>query len=149
MTDYLQFTIDKFTFQVATDRFYSKEGVWAKMEDGRIRTGLSDFLQQVNGDVAFAELPAVGSSLSFDDELATIETIKVDISIAPPASGQVIETNLEMELEPDVTNSDPYRAGWLAIIEPDDWPADQAKLLNPQDFFEQMKREAENEVNQS
>ena len=37
MTDYLQFTIDKFTFQVATDRFYSKEGVWAKMEDGRIR----------------------------------------------------------------------------------------------------------------
>ena len=103
----------------------------------------------MNGDVAFAELPAVGSSLSFDDELATIETIKVDISIASPASGQVIETNLEMELEPDVTNSDPYRAGWLAIIEPDDWPADQAKLLNPPDFFEQMKNEAENEVNQS
>jgi len=47
MSDFLEITLDKFTFKVATDRFYSSEGVWVKEDKGRIRIGLSDFVQQV------------------------------------------------------------------------------------------------------
>ncbi len=32
MPETLEFTLDKFTFRVALDRFYSPEGVWAKPE---------------------------------------------------------------------------------------------------------------------
>ena len=64
MPDFLETTVDKFTFKVAVDRFYNEEGVWAKEENGRVRIGLSDFLQQRSGDVAFAEIKPVGTALA-------------------------------------------------------------------------------------
>ena len=51
MTEFLETTVDKFTFKVATDRFYSDEGMWALVEEGgRVRIGLSDFLPLLCGD---------------------------------------------------------------------------------------------------
>ena len=81
MSEFLETTVDKFTFKVATDRFYTAEGVWAKEEDGRVRIGLSDFVQQRSGDVAFAEVKPAGTALAAGDEVAVIETIKVNISL--------------------------------------------------------------------
>ena len=81
MPDMLETTIDKFTFKVATDRYYTSEGVWAKPDGARVRVGLSDFLQQRSGDVAFAEVKPAGTSVRFGDEIAGIETIKVNISL--------------------------------------------------------------------
>ena len=114
MPDFLETTVDKFTFKVATDRLYTSEGVWAKEEDGRIRIGLSDFLQQRSGDVAFAEVKPAGTALAAGDEVAVIETIKVNISLASPVKSKVIEINPAMESAPEAINQDPYGAGWLA-----------------------------------
>ena len=63
MPEYLEMTADKFTFRVATDRLYSPEGVWVLPEpDGtRVRVGLADYLQQHNGDVAFANVKPAGT----------------------------------------------------------------------------------------
>ena len=63
MSDFLEVTVDKFTFKVATDRSYNSEGVWAKEENGRVRIGLSDFIQQRSGDVAFSEVKPAGTIL--------------------------------------------------------------------------------------
>lgn len=72
MTAYLETTVDKFTFRVADDRVYSPEGVWAKAEGGQVRIGLSDFLQQRSGDVAFAEIMPLGTVVQFGDEIVVI-----------------------------------------------------------------------------
>ena len=72
MTEYLETTVDKFIFKVATDCFYNDEGVWAKAQGDRVRIGLSDFLQQRSGDVAFAEVKPEGTQLEFGDEVAVI-----------------------------------------------------------------------------
>lgn len=146
MPEFLEYTLDKFTFRVAADRYYNADGVWAKEENGRVRIGLSDFLQQRSGDIAFADLVEAGTRLGFGEEIATIETIKVDISLPAPVAGAVIEANPNMELEPEIINQDPYGEGWLAIIEPSDWPADRAQLLDPQAYYEHMKSEAEEEA---
>ena len=146
MSEFLEYTLDKFTFRVATDRYYNADGVWAKEDNGRFSIGLSDFLQQRSGDIAFADIVEPGSELSFGEEVASIETIKVDISLPSPITGTVIETNPVMEMEPEVINEDPYGGGWLAIIEVADWPADQAQLLDPQAYFEHMVAEAEEEA---
>ena len=63
MPEYLETTADKFTFRVATDRLYTPEGVWVLPEPGstRVRVGLADYLQQHNGDVAFANVKPVGT----------------------------------------------------------------------------------------
>jgi len=146
VSDFLEYTLDKFTFRVANDRYYNADGVWAKEENGQITVGLSDFLQQRSGDIAFADVAESGTELGSGDEIASIETIKVDISLPSPVSGTVIETNPAMEMEPEVINEDPYGDGWLAIIEATDWLADQAQLLNPQAYFEHMVAEAEEEA---
>lgn len=146
MQEFLETLVDKFTFKVATDRFYNPEGVWAKPEGKRVRIGLSDFLQQRSGDVAFAEVKPFGTMVTFGDEVAVIETIKVNISLSSPASGKVIEVNPVMETAPEAINQDPYGAGWLAVIETMDWETDRVQLLDPQAYFAQIKVEAEQEV---
>ena len=146
MLEFLEIPVDKFTFKVATDRFYSNEGVWAKAEGTLIRIGLSDFLQQRSGDVAFAEVKPKGTAVKPGDEIATIETIKVDISLTSPVSGQIVEVNPAMETAPEAINQDPYGTGWLAIIETTDWESERTKLLDAQAYFTKMKVEAEQEV---
>ncbi len=146
MVEYLEFTLDKFTFKVATDRYYHPDGVWAKEMDGRVTIGLSDFLQQRSGDIAFAEVADVGTTLAAGDEVANIETIKVDVSLPAPVSGTVVEVNPRLELEAEVINQSPYEDGWLAVIETANWEADRANLLDPPAYFAHMQAEAEEEV---
>jgi glycine cleavage system H protein len=151
MTEFLELTVDKFTFKVATDRLYSPEGMWAKEEGGangakQVRVGLSDFFQQRNGDVAFAEITEEGSELEVDDEIAVIETIKVDISLPSPLAGTIVEVNPAMEMEPEKINFDPYGDGWLAILTPREWGAARESLLSPDAYYERVKVEAEEEV---
>jgi glycine cleavage system H protein len=146
MADYLETTVDKFIFRIATDRLYNDEGVWAQAEGNRIRIGLSDFLQQRSGDVAFAEVKPTETELAFGDEVAVIETIKVNIALSSPVAGKVVEVNPDMELAPEAINQDPYGKGWLAIIEASNWESDHAQLLTPPEYFAKMKVEAEEEA---
>jgi glycine cleavage system H protein len=146
MTEFLETTVDKFTFKVATDRLYSAEGLWARPEGNRVRIGLSDFIQQHSGDVAFAEVKAVGTEVGFGDEVATVETIKVNISLVSPVTGKVIEINPAMSTAPEAINQDPFGAGWLVVVEATDWEADKIQLLDPQAYLAKMKRDAELEV---
>jgi len=145
MPGYLETTVDKFIFRVATDRHYSPEGVWALAEGDRIRIGLTDFLQQLNGDVAFAEVKPAGTALGTGDEVALIETIKTNVGVPSPVGGTVAEVNPAMELSPEAINQDPYGEGWLALIDAPDWPTDRDALLDPEAYFELMTSQAEEE----
>jgi glycine cleavage system H protein len=147
MPNFLETTIDKFIFKVADDRFYTPAGIWALAEGNRIRIGLSDFQQQRSGDVAFVEIKPVGTQLAFDEEVAVIETIKVNISLGSPVAGSVIEVNPAMTDAPEVINQDPYSAGWMAVIEVTDWKADRPRLMDPQTYFTHMKSLAQEELN--
>jgi glycine cleavage system H protein len=146
MPDFLETTVDKFTFRVATDRFYTSEGVWAKEEDSHVRIGLSDFVQQRSGDVAFADVKPAGTTLAAGDEVASIETIKVNIAYTSPINGKITEVNSAMRDAPEAINQDPYGNGWLALMEVTDWESDRSKLLDPQAYFEIMKGQAEEET---
>jgi glycine cleavage system H protein len=146
MTEYLEVMVDKFKFRVATDRLYSAEGIWAKADGRLVRVGLSDFLQQHSGDVAFVEVKPIGSEVAFGDEAAVIETIKVNISLGSPATGKVVEINPVMSTSPEAINQDPFGTGWLAAIEATDWDADRLRLLTPSAYFDKMKGEAEQEA---
>jgi glycine cleavage system H protein len=146
MTEVLELTVDKFTFKFPTDRFYHGEGVWALAEGNRIRIGLSDFLQQSGGDVAFAEVQPEETALTFGDEAATIETMKTDIVLPSPVAGKVVEVNPAVEITPEVINQEPYGEGWLAVIEADDWESDRVRLLDPQAYFDLVEKLAEEEM---
>jgi glycine cleavage system H protein len=151
MPEYLETTLDKFVFRVAADRLYSPEGIWALgMESEgtrRVRIGVTDYLQQRNGDVAFAHMKAIGTKLVVRQELAEIETIKANVSILSPISGTVLEINTQLELSPELINQEPYGRGWLATLEADNWESQHWKLLDPQAYLSAMKSQAEQELN--
>lgn len=146
MPEYLETTVDKFIFRVATDRYYSSEGMWAKSEGNNIRIGLTDFLQQRSGDVAFAEVKPVGSKLLVGDEVCVIETIKVDISLTSPVSGTVLEVNPFMDDSPEMINQDPFGEGWIAVIEAGDWENDKQELMDAKSYFTFMRGQAVEEA---
>lgn len=142
----LETVIDKFTFKVAKGLFYSPEGLWAKAEGNRVRIGLTDYLQQHSGDMAFAEIKSPGTEVAFGADIATIETIKVNITLPSPLSGRVLEVNPRMTSTPEAINQDPYGEGWLAVIEASNWEADKSKLMDAEAYFVKMKHDAEMEA---
>jgi len=146
MVEYLEFQIGKFIFKVATDRLYSDEGMWVKTGKRHVEVGITDYLQQRSGDVAFAEVKPTGTLVKLGDELVVIETIKVNISLGSPVSGKVVEVNSSMDTAPEVINQDPYGAGWLVKIELAGGDDGLKNLLSPQEYFEKTRHEAEQEV---
>ncbi len=147
MQEYLETTVDKFIFRIATDRLYSPDGVWAQFQGNRVRVGLTDYLQQRGGDAAFVHIKPVGTGLIGGDEFAELETIKANQSLFSPVSGTVVEVNSNLSLAPEIINEDPYGKGWLAVIETADWESERAKLLDPHAYLSAMRSQAEQELN--
>ena len=146
MTEILQFTVDKFSFTIPTDRLYHPDGLWVQERDGRLVVGVTDFFQQNSGDVAFAEVAEPGTAVAIGERLANIETIKVDAELPAPVSGTVAEVNEKLELEAEIINQEPYDAGWLAAIEPTAWAVEQTALMSPQAYYEHSHTQALEEI---
>lgn len=147
MAELLEITADKFTFRVAADRLYSPEGVWVRPESAaRVRVGLTDFMQQHSGDVAFLSVKPAGTYLRAGDEFAELETVKVNLGVQLPVGGTVVQVNAALELTPEVVNEDPYGEGWLAVIEPASWEPDRAKLLDARAYLEVVRSRVEQEL---
>jgi glycine cleavage system H protein len=142
----LELGVDKFLFKFPSGLYYSGAGIWANFEGRRVRVGLSDFTQQRNGDAAFIEMKGPGTRLRTGEEMGTVETIKVNVSLPAPVSGEVVEVNAELETAPELVNQDPYGKGWLAVLEVEDAVAARGQLLAAADFLAQARKEAEAEV---
>ena len=141
--DFLQVTVGKFIFRVKPGCLYTESGVWAVLDDasGVARVGLTDFRQQSSGDVVFVELPAAGTRLAAGDDLANIETIKVDLAVPAPAAGEVVAVNEALADAPELINQDPYGAGWLVALKPAIWPA--PGLIDAEAYLALMTAQAE------
>ena len=146
MSEILTATVDKFSFKVPTDRLYTADHLWLKAEAGLVSVGLTDYLQQSSGDVAFAEPMAAGTELAAGAELANIETMKTTLIVPSPLAGVIKTVYPRLEDEPELVNQDPYGEGWLVRLEATDWEAVQKELLDPRSYYERMKAEAEEEA---
>lgn len=142
----LELAVDKFLFRFPADLFFNEAGVWVRFEGTRARIGLSDFTQQRNGDVAFAEPKEVGTMVKSGDEVAVVETIKVNISLPSPVAGKVVETNGDLLNSPELVNQDPYGKGWLAVLEVDDAGAASKTLKSAVEYMALAKVQAEAET---
>ncbi len=143
--DYLEASVDKFVFRVPRDRRYSDSDVWARREGERVRVGLTDFLQQKSGDVGFVTPKEVGTELAKGDELAAVETIKIDVTIPAPLAGAIVAMNEALQDQPELVNGDPYGAGWLVELELSK-PSDYDSLLDAETYLSNMKGRAELEL---
>lgn len=153
MPEFLETTVDKFTFKVARDRYYSRDGVWllesSSVSGVTVRMGLTDYLQQHSGDVAFVNLKRTGTVLSIGDEFAEIETIKVNVGLPTPIAGTILEVNQALTINPEFVNQDPYGKGWLYEFNPANWNSVRASLLDADAYFEFMQSQVDEELKET
>ena len=149
----LEIAVDKFTFRVATDRWYTADGMWilpTEPSDGtQLRLGVTDFLQQRSGDIAFLTVRPPGTAFQAGEDVAEIETVKVNIALPAPVTGTVIAVNAALDSTPEIVNQDPYGEGWLALIAVANWDTTRAALLTPEAYFALMQQQAESALAQS
>jgi glycine cleavage system H protein len=145
--DIIELTVDKFIFRFPKDLRYSEAGLWIRQEDSLIRIGLSDFVQQRNGDIAFANLKSNGTTLDVGDEIASIETVKVDFSLPSPVKGKIVEVNSILQGSPEWMNQEPYGRGWMAVMQPEKLEKDMVALMNAEVYSKLARQQAEAELN--
>jgi glycine cleavage system H protein len=102
------------------DLRYSKEHEWARVEQGRVRVGVTDFAQDSLGDVVYVDLPEVGAAVEAGGPMGEVESTKSVSDVFSPVSGSVVETNALLSDRPELVNEQPYSDGWLVLIQPAD-----------------------------
>ncbi|MFD2705509.1 glycine cleavage system protein GcvH [Salibacterium lacus] len=116
---------------------YSQEHEWVKVEDGKVRVGITDFAQSELGDIVFAELPEVGSEVKTDEPFGSVESVKTVSELYAPITGKVVEINDELEDSPEFVNESPYEKAWMIVVEPADM-AEIEKLMTAEQYEEMI-----------
>lgn len=114
---------------IPDDLKYTEEHEYVRKTGGGLtEVGITDYAQGELGDVVYVELPKVGTKLGRHDVFGTIEAVKAVSELFSPLAGEVMEINPRLDQEPALVNSDPYGAGWMVRLRPDDPAAVDALL---------------------
>lgn len=97
---------------------YTQDHEWARLEDGRIRIGITDYAQDALGDVVFVQVPEPGTAAESGAAFAEVESTKSVSDVYAPVAGTVVEVNTALADSPQALNEDPYGEGWICVIEP-------------------------------
>ncbi len=95
---------------------YTKEHEWVHMENGVGTIGITFHAQKELGDIVYVEVPKVGTHVEQGKSFAVVESVKAASEIYAPVSGEVVEANQALTGTPELVNSDPHAAGWIAKI---------------------------------
>ncbi|MBE9579602.1 MULTISPECIES: glycine cleavage system protein GcvH [Moraxella] len=119
---------------IPSDLKYVASHEWLKLEDdGIITVGITDHAQDLLGDVVFVELPEVGRTVSADEEIAVVESVKAASDVYAPIAGEIVEINDELVDSPELANEDPYGKAWFFKIKPAN-PSDYDSLLSAEEY---------------
>jgi glycine cleavage system H protein len=103
------------------DLKYTAEHEWARVQpDGTVRIGITDYAQESLGDIVYVSLPAVGTAVVAGQPCGEVESTKSVSDLYAPVTGTVSARNDDLDSTPELVNSDPYGAGWLAEIQAED-----------------------------
>lgn len=99
---------------------YTEEHEWLRPEGDLIVVGITEHATTQLGDIVFVELPEVGGTVSKDDEVVVIESVKAASDILAPIDGEIVEVNDALTDNPSLANEDAVGDGWFFKIKPSD-----------------------------
>jgi glycine cleavage system H protein len=117
------------------DRRYSREHEWVRVDGAVAVIGITSFAADELGDIVYVELPEVGASLTQFAGFGVVESVKAVSDLFAPVSGEVTEVNAELRGTPELLNTDPFGAGWIAKVTLAD-TAELEKLLDAAAYAE-------------
>jgi glycine cleavage system H protein len=112
---------------------YTKEHEWVHVEEGLGTIGITFHAQKELGDIVYVEVPKVGTYVEQGKSFAVVESVKAASEIFAPVSGEVVEANEALADKPELLNTDPHTAGWIAKIKLSA-PQEIDGLLSPADY---------------
>ncbi|MGR9092048.1 MAG: glycine cleavage system protein H [Gammaproteobacteria bacterium] len=113
------------------DRLYDVENhIWLiDLGDGRVKVGMTAVATAMAGQLVAFTPKKVGRSVKPGKSCATVESGKWVGPAKSAVGGEVVEVNTALVDEPAIANSDPYGAGWMVIIQAEDWDSVKADLV--------------------
>ncbi|MFB7587250.1 glycine cleavage system protein GcvH [Streptomyces sp. NPDC056169] len=104
---------------------YTKEHEWlSDAVDGVSTIGITEFAANALGDVVYAQLPAVGDTVTAGETCGELESTKSVSDLYSPVTGEVVAANQDVVDDPSLVNTAPFEGGWLFKVrvagEPDD-----------------------------
>ena len=98
---------------------YTPNHMWAMVtSEGNIRVGLSDYAQRHLDGIAGIQTDSVGYEVKKDEAFGVVETWMFMFDLHSPVSGKIIKINKILQDDPAIIKKDPYEAGWIAEIKP-------------------------------
>ena len=114
---------------VPTDLRYTKDHEWVRVDGDEATIGITAYAADQLGDIVFVELPEPARSLEQFAAFGVVESVKAVSDLFAPVGGEVVEANGALTGQPELVNSDPYKAGWMLRVRLAD-PAQVDDLLD-------------------
>ncbi|MEM1341429.1 MAG: glycine cleavage system protein GcvH [Pseudomonadota bacterium] len=92
---------------------FTEQHEWLREEDGIIVVGITEHAASELGDIVFIDLPEEGDTVSKDDEIVVIESVKAASDILAPLDGEITEINSVLAENPSLVNDDAMGEGWF------------------------------------
>ena len=112
---------------------YSKEHEWIRLEGEIATIGITQHATEMLGDIVFAELPEIGSTVEKDGTAGVVESTKAASDVYTPVSGEVVDTNQAIVDDPSKINEDPENTAWFFKLKIKD-PLEMDTLMNKDDY---------------
>jgi glycine cleavage system H protein len=104
------------SFEFPDDLYYDKLHSWARVEEGVVTQGMTQFGQAIAQEIVYVEVPRTGRGVEQGQTFMSMESGKWVGRIAAAVSGEITEVNEELEWEPALVNESSYEDGWLVKI---------------------------------
>ena len=95
---------------------YTKDHEWVRVDGDTAHIGITDFAQHELGDIVYIDINTVGEEVAKEAIFGTVEAVKTVSDLFMPVSGEVLEVNKALDVNPELVNSDPFGEGWMVKI---------------------------------
>lgn len=101
--------------------FFTPKHSWLEvLASGYARVGIDDFVQKVVGAIDNIMIAPLNSVVKKGEPIMTFQQGNRILSCTAPVSGKIVQVNDALVQSPAILQADPYVAGWVAIVEPQD-----------------------------
>lgn len=128
---------------IPADLLYDPEyDMWVQPDDDglTVRIGATAYGIHLAGKIIGFTCKPRGTTLERGRGIGTVESAKTVLAVHAPLGGELLEGNAAAEENPELLNRDPYGAGWMALVRPDDWRRDMDRLVDAKAYRRQIRR---------
>ncbi|MFW5432485.1 MAG: glycine cleavage system protein GcvH [Methylophilaceae bacterium] len=123
--------------KLPTTLLYTPEHLWVeKTADGNWLAGITNYAQDLLGDIVYLEPPKVGASIIENQPCGLVESVKTGSDLHAPMDGVVTEINGDLVNAPEDINDAPYKA-WIFKFKPSN-SSDVERLLSAEAYSSQI-----------